>query len=222
MRCHRRAPQSPKERHDDQVLLWFRQRTQHRTRLAVLEKHRTEIIVGFKKPHCWIAVPEPQSIDLVLALHVRHAEFQYCRPPGRKRHRRDPGATHLVAVERSPDRQRPSLFQVTEQVGELREPCGALRHVAASGGEPSGDGEGHSSILRRRVWRVHPDDADFGKAVLGGGTFDGLRHAAEVISAVQVERAFAVAELLDVVAAKRAQHTQHHIRERINALLNQS
>jgi len=41
-----------------------------------------------------------------------------------------------------------------------------------------------------------------------------LRNAAEHISAVKVEHAFAVAELLDIVAAKRAQHAQHHVRER--------
>jgi hypothetical protein len=52
------------------------------------------------------------------------------------------------------------------------------------------------------------------KPVSGGGTLDGLPRSAEDISAVKVERAFAVAELLDIVAAKRAQHAQHHVRER--------
>src|ERR1700681_4012606 len=75
---------------------------------------------------------------------MRHAELQHCRRPGNERHRCDPRATRLVAVEWNSDREGPSLFQVTECTGESREPCCPLRHGTAGDCELFWDGECHA------------------------------------------------------------------------------
>jgi hypothetical protein len=52
-------------------------------RLAAIQKHGAEVVVGFEEPHRWVSVPEPQAPELVRALHVRHAELQDCGLPVR-------------------------------------------------------------------------------------------------------------------------------------------
>jgi hypothetical protein len=147
MRRRHWSPQPAKQTRDDDILLGLRRRAERCPRLAPLKKHRTAIIVGFEKPHGWIAVPEPQALDLVLAFHMRHAKLQHGRRPGSHYDGRDPRATHLVAVERTPERERPSVFQVTKRIGKSREPCCALGDVAARRRQSAWNGERHSPIL---------------------------------------------------------------------------
>ena len=89
-------------------------RAQRRSGLTPLQQHRTEIIVSIEQPHGWITIPKTQAFNLVLALHVRHAELQHGGPSGRERHRRHPRATDVVAIEGSSDGEGPSAFQIAE------------------------------------------------------------------------------------------------------------
>ena len=142
------------------ILLGLRQRAQQRPRLAALEEHGAEIVVGVEEPDRGITIPEPQALDLLLALHVRHAELQHCGRPGRQRHRCDPRATRLVALEWDSERQGPSLFQGAEGIGEPSEPGGALREVAAGNREALRDGDRHDLHIvtsGRRMVHCEPD-----------------------------------------------------------------
>jgi hypothetical protein len=81
VRRHGRPPQAPQHLSDDDILLELRQRTERRPRLAALQEHRPEGVISFEHSRRRVTIPEAQSVDLVLALHVRQSELQYCRRP---------------------------------------------------------------------------------------------------------------------------------------------
>ena len=74
--AHRWPPHAREEPRDNAILLALGLASQPGPRLAPFEQHRPELIVGLEQPHDGVAVPEPQALNLVLALHVRHAELQ--------------------------------------------------------------------------------------------------------------------------------------------------
>src|SRR6266481_472687 len=53
-------------------------------------------------------------------------------------------ATHLVVIERSIKRQRPSVLQVSQHVGQAFEPCHTLLGLVAASREPTWDSKFHA------------------------------------------------------------------------------
>jgi hypothetical protein len=135
----RRSPEPIEQPPDHQILFGFRQRTQCRPRLATLQKHGVEAVVGFQEPHGWVSVPETQTLDLVRALHVRHAKLQYRGHAVLTHRRRNPGAAHFCAVERRPERYRPATLQISEDGWQPMEPRRPLRRSGATSCEPGWD-----------------------------------------------------------------------------------
>ena len=88
-------------------------------RLAALKEHGTQTIVSFKEPYGWIAIPETQTGDLILTLHVRHTKFQYRGRSIGKRRRCHPRAAPILSIERTADSKRPSLLQISDYARQL-------------------------------------------------------------------------------------------------------
>jgi hypothetical protein len=92
-------PQAPEQSRDDDVLVGFRELAERDTRLARFQQHCIPLVVRVEQTNGRIAVPNPQALQLVRALHVRHAELEHRARSIPARRRRDPRAA--AAIERS-------------------------------------------------------------------------------------------------------------------------
>src|SRR3569833_2781152 len=84
---------------------------------ATLQKHRSKLIGGLEQSHSWIAVPEAQSLDLVIRFNVRHTDLEYSKPAARECNRRYPRTGHAFVDEGGTHFQRPSTLQVPYSAG---------------------------------------------------------------------------------------------------------
>jgi hypothetical protein len=130
------APQPTQQPCNDDVLLWFRQTAQRCPRLTTLKEHGSEIIVSFEKTNCRVTIPEPQTRNLVLTLHMRHRKLQDCRCPVDKASRRHPSTTDVFTIEWIIKGQCPTLLQVIQHSWHSGEPRSTLGVVAAVRCEP--------------------------------------------------------------------------------------
>ena len=67
---------------------------------------------------------------------MRHADLQYSGSSVSTYHRCRTGATRLLAIERSVERQRPLTLQLLQHVGQLVEPCRTIRCFLAVNSRP--------------------------------------------------------------------------------------
>ena len=91
----RRLPHAAEEGRDDAILLALHFLAQCCSGLAPLEQHRAQRLIGLDQESGRVAVPNPETVDLLLGLHVRHADLQHCPRPVLTRHRRHPRGGRL-------------------------------------------------------------------------------------------------------------------------------
>lgn len=142
MLCGRRGPHSTEQTCDRNVLVRFRQRAKRGSRLAALEQHHVETFVRREHAHGWVAVPEAQSLNLMLAFHVRHAQFEDRRRAAGEVDCGDVRTCYVVADEGRTKTQRPAAREVVQRIGETLEPCRALGALAAIRCQIIGDSQG--------------------------------------------------------------------------------
>src|SRR5262249_21269396 len=99
---------------DDAILFRFRKGTKTGSRLAAFEKHRSEFFICIEKTHGRFSIPEAQAVNLVLILHVWHADLHYGWTSVGQSHSRNPSTTYFVIVERFTEREGPSVLKLTD------------------------------------------------------------------------------------------------------------
>ena len=97
MARRRLLPHQAEEIGDDDIRFFIGQLAKRGARLAAFEHYRMETGVGLEEPDGGAAVPESETVDLVLGFHVWHAELQHSACAVAADRRRNPRAGGMVA-----------------------------------------------------------------------------------------------------------------------------
>jgi hypothetical protein len=124
-----------------------------RSELAALKEHGFEVVVSFEKANSRITIPEAQTRNFVLSLHIGHAELQDRGRPVLSR----AGATHAALTSAQSNGSSSESAQPCSRLftmaGTLARPNGSFRSAAAACAEPDRYRELHEFLFVAELTR---------------------------------------------------------------------
>src|SRR5205814_3283178 len=123
------APEPAEQTGNHYILFGFGKTAKRLAWFTTFEQHCVGINVGIQQSNRWIAVPEAQSLYLVLSLKVRHTQLENGGRSVKTCRLGYPRATDLVSRKRGANAQRPSLPQFVDGSRQSSEPLAPLRRL---------------------------------------------------------------------------------------------